>query len=499
MSRAVAAVLAGAAAFAFVAFATQPPGPGLDPDAVSYVGAAVSLVRSGTYRIPTSGWAASDTTEPLAHFPPGFSTAIAGPVALGVPPVQAARIVIAVSAFVTAAVVCTLMDTIGLGALAVVFLTPGVVDAHLSVLSEPLFIALLVATLATMVRVADRPEWIWRVALGVLAAGAVMVRYAGAGVVAAAALWVFAQPAPWRRRLRDLALVVLPSIVVLGLWVVHATARAGDTSIRRFAVYRHLAGSVLAGVRTVVNWLAPGLAAAGLPAVISWVIALAVALVVARTLVAALRAHRATILTRAAATLLVCSLVVIVASRVLADPNIPFDERLLAPSMLLAELAIVAALPSATRPARIVLGAWFLGSAIVSVAAVRAALDDGGDFASADWRFSPTVSWVRDSANGRALYTNWPIALYFYDGRDSHELPPVLEPLTLRRFGDRLARTHGLLVAFDATTAPDFARPDSIAARLRLRAVARFSDGTVWEVPGPMSADGRPKAASGSP
>jgi hypothetical protein len=481
-SRAVASVLAGAAAFALVAFATRPPGPGLDPDAASYVGAAVSFVRTGAFRIPTSGWAAIDTTEALAHFPPGFPVAIAGPIAVGASPVQSARVVMAVSAFVTATVTCLLMDTTALGfvAVAVIFLTPAVVDAHLSVLSEPLFLALLVAALALFAR----GDWKSRLALGLVGAAAVMVRYAGVGLVGAAALWVLARRGvSWRQRLRDLALVSLPAVIALRIW----TSR--NAEIRRIASYGHFGATLRVGANTVADWLAPGITA---PAV-RWAVA---AVIAAIAIVTVVRAWRSRPIIWAAALIGASLAAITVVSRLRADPNIPFDERIFAPGFLLAELATVAALGQAPRIAKFLLGAWVVASAVVSTGAIKNALDDGNDFASSDWRYSPTVAWVRDSASGRTIYTNWPVALYFQAGRSSHSLPPVLEPLTLRRFGDRLVRTHGLMVAFDIPS-PDAAPPDSIAERLRLARVARLDDGTVWELANPGDAT-RP-AGSGSP
>src|SRR5512140_3445816 len=88
----------GAVALAAVLWVTRPPGPGLDPDAMSYLGAAESFVSHGTLRIPSGDWDSPDGTSPLAHSPAGFSLAVAAPVALGVPPVQAARGIEAVAA-----------------------------------------------------------------------------------------------------------------------------------------------------------------------------------------------------------------------------------------------------------------------------------------------------------------------------------------------------------------------------------------------------------------
>ena len=77
------ATVLGMAAFALVLAVTDPPGPGLDPDAMAYMGAAESVAAHGDYRIPAGVWSGSDSTGALAHFPPGYSTLIALPVRLG--------------------------------------------------------------------------------------------------------------------------------------------------------------------------------------------------------------------------------------------------------------------------------------------------------------------------------------------------------------------------------------------------------------------------------
>jgi hypothetical protein len=63
--RSVSAVLLGAVACYGVLAMTEPPGPGLDPDTMSYLGAAESLARHGTLRIPAADWWDADSTEAL--------------------------------------------------------------------------------------------------------------------------------------------------------------------------------------------------------------------------------------------------------------------------------------------------------------------------------------------------------------------------------------------------------------------------------------------------
>ena len=512
----------GALAFGIVVTATASPGPGLDPDAMSYLGAAKSLVRSGVYRVPTSSWAASDSSEPLSHFPPGFSTAIAVPVAAGLSPVQSARLLVALAAFCTWTGVVLLVagaagTRVGMMTALAALATPALLNVHLSVLSEPLFLTALVAALAGMVTMADprldargrrRGAGIQAAAwTGLAVAAAVMLRYVGVSLVAAAAVAALVGPGirrrRWGARIVRCGLVAIPAACVLGAWVVRSTRLAGATSVREFGVYGHLGDTVREGLRTATDWLVP--AGCG-----DWRVPVAIALAICAVGLAAdawRQRHRGsdaaawlrqnpTIDPRRSAVLLAALtlvglsyLVVVVASRVLADPNIPFDDRILAPLILLAEIAVGVGLarwwPGRTRAAHLsvasVVAAWFVASVVTSSARVVYALEDGNDFAGSDWRESPTMGWVQapDGGATRVLYSNWPSALYFRAGRAAHDLPDVTDALTLRRFRDRLTRSHGVLVGFSSPNT-DLASPDTIARILALRVVARFSDGAVW-------------------
>ena len=59
----------GAAAFALALAVTDPPGPGLDPDAMAYLGAAVSLARAGSYDVPAAViWPIEGAHAPYARW-----------------------------------------------------------------------------------------------------------------------------------------------------------------------------------------------------------------------------------------------------------------------------------------------------------------------------------------------------------------------------------------------------------------------------------------------
>ncbi|MDQ6717741.1 MAG: hypothetical protein M3Z17_05250, partial [Gemmatimonadota bacterium] len=146
---------------AFCAFAgalaiTSGYGPGLDPDSMAYVGAATSFAHGEGLRVPIGKWERSDSSVALTVWPPAFPVTMAIPQRLGVAPLTSARIVIALSAAATAALVILVLAeavtamSAAIGIL-IILATPSFVTVHLSVLSEPLFLVGMMLTLYGMV------------------------------------------------------------------------------------------------------------------------------------------------------------------------------------------------------------------------------------------------------------------------------------------------------------------------------------------------------------
>lgn len=497
LERLAPAVLLGIVAFALVLAVTDPPGPGLDPDAMSYMGAARSLVTHGEYRIPSATWASSDSTSPLAHFPPGYSTALAIPVAFGMELPQAARLVDALAAAVTVAtlvLVAGVATTPIAGALLGVALivTPAMATVHLSVLSEPLFLALLALTLAAMVYAPDRP-----LRAGIVAALGAMVRYAGASLVGAVVLWAFARRAPLRERVRRAVLAAAPAVLLEGAWVVRTRfAAAGAHAIRRFAFYGDLGPTLEGGAATLRNWLVPDtdpewplphpdLVAFAAGAVLVTLLVLGASR--ARTEARAESSGHPWRVLRACALLVACYLAMIAMSRLIADPAIPLDERILAPFLLLGVTALAVAVAcwwrtSSSRVARVAVAVallrWGVSSASVTLDVARFALGYGSDFASEQWRHSALLDWARREGTAHPLYTNWPAAVYFHLHRTSYTLPEKTESAALLAFADTLRRRNGRVLLFDAPNADDIVA-DSIVRLRGLHVVARLDDGVV--------------------
>lgn len=486
MSRSLPALLFGALAFVGTLAITSGAGPGLDPDSMSYLTAASTLTHGGTLRDVERDWFAVDSTMPLAHWPPGYPIAIAGTERAGLAGITGARIIGALSALVSLAVIVLLVSEMagtraGMVAAVLVMVTPAVVQVHESVLSEPLFIALLVLTLWAMVRAPERP-----LIAGVFAGLASIVRYAGVSLVGAAVVWSLVRAGSARQRIARAVIAATPAIVLQGAWVLRTMHSAGPSSIRRLSIYGEITSTLREGWGTTSAWLVPGM---GQSLGIFVAAGAAVLLVVAIWESRRIGAPRRGVV--AAALLAACYLALVLASRIIADPGIPLDDRMMAPLLVLLEIALVLAVapawrswPRAGRVAlAIALVAWCAAALRVSVDSARYAVGTGNDFAEDCWRDSPVTAWVRAHGAGRALFSNVPEALYFHAGRFAHEPPDEIDSKTMRAFADTLARRRALLVVFDESCGDLAGSVDSMLARLPLREVAALPAGRVFESP----------------
>jgi hypothetical protein len=503
----IAAIVFAIAAFWGVIELTEPPGPTLDPDALAYLGAGTSLAHGHGLRVPSSGWMSTDTTAPLVHFPPGFSAAIALGTLTGATPVNAARFIEGAAAAVTAAALVLAADAAAgviasLAAIGIAAFTPAFVIVHAGVLSEPLFLAIVALFTWQLSRERRGNDLKRTLVLGALAAAATLVRYAGASLLVAVVLdaW-WSVDGAWRatlaQRTRRAFIAAELPVIVLATWVITRPHSEDAEKIREVGVYTQgLGATLLGGAQTFERWLAPGAGTEPATTLAALAVLGAIAALVFRTLRAMfrgdmpageLRSHRAT------AIVLVSYACVVGASRLLADPGIPLDERILAPVFLLLSLRLGVALTGFWRAsfhARRglvmftigVTASWMWGSEEVSAGWVHDYRSDGGDLAGRAWAASALVSWARGAPAGTPLYSNWPAAIWFHTGRATHELPSDTDEGTVKAFRAKLEREHGALLAFKVG-AEDYAAPDSLAVRAGLVAVECWPDGNIWRAP----------------
>ncbi|HEU4648424.1 MAG TPA: hypothetical protein VFS33_05150, partial [Gemmatimonadales bacterium] len=464
---------------------------------MSYLGAAESLVHHGNLRIPVGDWFEADSTAPLHHFPPGFSIAIAVPVAAGLAPVQGARIVMAAGAGVAVGTAAWLADLAAGWAAAVLValllaLLPAIMSVHVEVLSEPLFLALLAVMLALMVRprAADSPRSaggraapssdpsrLDALGYGTSAALGAMVRYAGLSLGGAAMVWAYREGGSRAERVRRVLVAAAPTAVLFGAWVIRTTAQ--QQPIRQVGLFPRWGDNLRQLGATVVDQLAPSVESAWLRAVLA---------VVAGGLLLALlwdgvcraradvgganasargtdadptRGAEGTKLTQssdpaptaargrlypALGVIGACYVAELVLARLVADPGIPFDGRLLSPLIFLSVLGAAVAIalgwprwrPLTRAVAAVALLAWSSGASSVFVDEYTDLRAHGTGYARDEWRDSPVTAWLRTEGRRFALFTNHPMIAYLETGRASRELPDSLSAEILQDFRDAL-------------------------------------------------------------
>jgi hypothetical protein len=385
----------------------------------------------------------------------------------------------------------------GILAAVALFAMDAMFEVHVSVLSEPLFLACLALTLAAMVHAPTRP-----LRSGVPAALGALTRYAGLSLVGAVALWQLLQRAPRAARLRRAVVAVLPALLLQGMWVLRTRRMGGSTAIRRFAVYTGgLRATLAQGGATLAGWLVPDPDAPSEPMSHHDWLALAVGVVLlvlviagarrarqlARTTTAAAPSTFAWRLIAASVVLTACYAGMLLASRLLADPAIPLDNRLLAPVLFLATTIVATTIALWWRASRstlarvVVAGAllgWWSASAADTYDDAEYALEQGSDFAGEQWRRSDLLAWAATRGTTYPLYTNWSAAPYFHLHRPSRLLPLRNDARALVAFPDTLRVRDGRALVF-TVAGTEYATAQQLAALRGLRVVARLRDGVV--------------------
>jgi hypothetical protein len=462
---------------------------------MAYMGAATSIVHQGRMRVPTAEWDRADSTSSLSLWPPGFPAAIALPVYFGASPVQSARWINVIAAGITAAMVVLLISgplgiAAGIAGAIVVFATQAVFDTYLSVLSEPLFIALIVLLLFAMVHARNH-----LILLSVLATAAVMVRYAGAFAPAAAVIWTLVDSQrDFRARVRRAITVALLPFIAIALWIARTAIAPDRHATPELNLYGGWSDTIVQARDTLAEWLAPLLSDGTLQRAIALVLTVALAsfVIMAASDTSGNRLKRLRVgglsaLLGAASLLGACYVAIIVASRAFVGGTIPFDWRILAPLIVLIEIEAVAAIAYWWRayhfPMRVAIAivalVWLGATTTATVNDAVYATTEGSDFANTSWRDSPLTAWVRANAVGRPLYSNWPPALYFHANRIARELPDSTDPEDMTGFAERIRANHGYVVAFNERS-PDFIAPETLARDIGLHQVVRTTDGAVW-------------------
>jgi len=477
-------------------------------DSAAYLGAAHNLLtgRGPSTPFELSGSAlgpdrvyAFHGAVPLVHFPPLFPVVLAVLSATGVSPVAGARVLNAVllgvnllvfellvRRFTASAVLVPVAGALLLLAGPAVFFHQNLLRLHAQVLSEPLFLTLFLVCLLLTVVLLDRPtRWVFA-GVAACVATAPLVRYAGLGMVGAAAIvvWLWVPLPRARRRLASAAILVcglLPSLA----WSTYVSGVLHGGSVRTFAWH-----SPPEPVHWILyigsGWLLPG----SVPDLAreSAFVAI-VALGALALLVAHLRRPEETRWAvrhvAAAAVFAAAYLAVVLTTRALLDAATPLDNRILSPMIpLLYLFGVTTVVTVFRRPLAgrlVAAGLCLLGAAGAvgaSVTFVNQATPTPAPL-GATLAGSPTMEAVRRLPAGTLIASAVGDLVYVDTGRDSIRLPvrtvgdtgrpdPAF-PTEVRQLASLLAEHRGVLVD-DPAAYPD--APPGIATIADITSVA---------------------------
>lgn len=440
--RAPAAALLVAAfslAGAGIALLATPHGPGIAPNSVVYLSAAEHLrAGEGFLALRQQGG-----VGPLAHYPPLFPLLIAAGGLTGLPLAEAGRWLNALAFTAAALLLGGLIRQAGgslsraLAGIALFVTAVQSLEIFAFLLSEGVFVALLLLSLWALARHLRTESRGALAAAAAFMAMAVLTRYAGAAFGAAGALAILVLgTAPPRARWVRASLFGVASILPMGLWMIRNMLNTETAANRHMAFHAVTMEQAGKGIQTMAGWIGP----TGLPGSLQAVVAAAVAATaVLSWLGTRLRAGERPAspgqirLLDLVALWIAAYLGLLLVSLTFVDAATPLTRRILTPVFTLGLILVLGGfrpwfLPDRfARAGRVSTALLLAGIALFStaraVAWVREARATGLGYSSLRWRGSELMAAVRGLPPALPLLTNAVEPVYYLAGRVCGELP----------------------------------------------------------------------------
>lgn len=498
---------------------STPRGVGVGYDSMFYLTSADSL-RQGH---GLSWVAGGGELRPLVHYPPLYSVVLAALAWAGVDALRAATwlagLLFGLNIGLVGAILLrvTRRGWIAVAGAALALASPVFIDVHLEVMSEPLFLAWLLLTLACLWSYWREPRLRPLIAAGAATALAYLTRYVGGAVVATGVLVIAVAPqGSGRRKLGHLALYAGLALLPIAAWYLRNLVLTG-TATNRLLIFHPVALATLrAAAGTVSSWLLPSTAPVWLKAGILLTVAMGF---VATALWAWWRAFwsaqyreagpdRRKDALRLATVLVAFAAVYVVflaASLTFFDASTKLDSRILSPVFLAAMMAILALVATLPRVGRI--GGLILVGALAASYVVRSlpVLDEmrlsGRGFNSCEWQASETIAWVRTLPADTLLYSNEAFPILYLTGIPAYWVPEAYDSVKgtprpdfgaqMETMRQRLRQPGSVLVVFTGSHYRVELPPiDELTAGLAQ--IANMSDGEIYTDPSSRAGAGVP-------
>ncbi|MBI4489679.1 MAG: hypothetical protein HY694_11385 [Deltaproteobacteria bacterium] len=485
-------------------------GVGLSPDSTAYISAARNLLSGkGLSVLSYSG-----ELTPMTHYPPLFSTLLAGVGFMGVDPVEGAR-------WLNVVLFAANISLVGLSvyafsrsiwpALAGSFLMMSslpIVQVHSMAWSEPLFIFFEVLGISLLALYVERPRY-WILAASALAVNlGFLARYAGIALVVTGVTGILLlSKVRWKKRFADAVFFCALSSFSVTLWVFRNLA-AGPTMTGREMIFHPLTAEHLQSALDIISaWLLPPTTPSRTRGISLFLVAALLGLVYL-----AVRRERKqdeernlgglTGFTPLLGFFIMSYGLTLTISISFFDAQIPIDNRIFSPAYvaaLILVLCLFAVLFEAARMSLALRVAGFLFFAFFSTSLLMQttswlthSYESGLGYASHAWKRSRLVKRINDLDPRVPVFTNAPDAVYLLTGRPAGMVPSRVNPGTRSLNGNYaselsevrrgLKERDGVLVYFNSVAWRWYLPSEGeLEEELALHLHAREEDGSLYQ------------------
>ena len=487
-------------------------GVGLSPDSIIYIVSARNLLSG--HGLSTSF--DPGTFVPMTHYPPLYSTLLAGIGIFGMDPVEGARwlnvFFFAANAILVGMVlhVFTRSSWLSLfGSLLMLGSFP-IVQIHSMAWSEPVFLFFtLLGIFLLVIYIEEGKPWLLVSASGAVALG-FLTRYAGIALVIAGMAGVYLlHQKSWQTKLIDAMKLGTISSLPMSLWMVRNTVFPGGATDRQLGFYPPSMDYLKSAGDLFLAWI--------IPADVSFSTKLTIFLLVVvlifficftwmrakRWELNRLFPQRIRTLVLLLGIFILSYALVLVASFSFYDPQIPIDNRILSPVfvawlvLILSATSGILATAVPTRSIRMLLAMlgviFFLSQLPRTATWLKLSYDVGLGYARLDWKGSRLIQWVNHMDARIPVFTNGPDVLYLLTGRPAYMVPGKVRPGTelsnehywseIEDMKRRIKEEKGVLVYLKKITWRRYLpTEEELQERLPLRLILRDEEGSVYRI-----------------
>jgi 4-amino-4-deoxy-L-arabinose transferase-like glycosyltransferase len=457
-----------------------PWGIGVGYDSVFYLSSAESLLAGRGLRWPLGG----NELKPLTHYPPLYPFALAGLGTLGIDLVSGARLMAAVLFGANAGLLGwivwrhTSSKWAALAATGLSLVSPSFILVHLEAMTEPLFIFLLLLSIALLAEhLRGTKKWPL-IASAILAGLAGITRYIGPSIVATAGIGLIVLGSGRvRQRIGAAALYAVLGLTPVVGWYLRNAYLVGSATNRELVFHPIMVSKLKEGADTVSAWLLPSSISlrvrvagfAGILILFAGYLVWRVIVTLRRRAKWGGRSPQGFQMTVLLVLFCVMYVVLLFLSLTFVDASTRLYTRILSPlyvaSLLLAVLVLGSPgfVTTESKPKLVFLSAiWvavFALYLIESIGLLTSMRNEGNGFTGRTWQSSETVASVRDLDPSGILYSTESLPLYFLTGKPAYWVPERINPLEAREEEDygeymdlmraRLKEPDSVLVIFN--------------------------------------------------